>query len=143
MTGKTIQILLMGTIFALTCAVGQSGEPQANTVRVSGEVIGASGQHTIYVLLWDVQGFLVNPVQQLQIRPGGRPHFEFVVAPGRWAVGAYEDRNENAKLDMGLLGPKEPNGFWRQFKGWHKSRFDEVAETVEHDLLDANVNLRH
>jgi uncharacterized protein (DUF2141 family) len=57
-------------------------------------------------------------------------------------VSAFEDINENGRLDMGLFGPKEPNGFWRQFRGHHQPRFDEVATLLDHDVLDADIVLR-
>jgi hypothetical protein len=57
-------------------------------------------------------------------------------------VSAYEDRNENGVLDMGLFGPKEPSGFWRPFAGWHKPHFDEVVVQVDRNIADADVTLK-
>jgi uncharacterized protein (DUF2141 family) len=57
-------------------------------------------------------------------------------------VSAYEDKNGNGVLDMGLFGPKEPSGFWRPFHAWRKPRFDDVAVDVGRDIADANVTLR-
>jgi uncharacterized protein (DUF2141 family) len=39
--------------------------------------------------------------------------------PGRYAVSAYHDANENKKLDRGLFGiPKEPYGFSQEARGF-------------------------
>lgn len=115
---------------------------ESATVRVSGEIRGASGRHSIRVALWSEQGFLQKPVREMQIESGRGTRYVFVVSPGRWAVSAFEDRNENGALDMGLFGPKEPNGFWRAFHARRKPRFDDVAVTVEHDMVDADIELR-
>jgi uncharacterized protein (DUF2141 family) len=114
----------------------------ARTVTISGEVVGASGNHTVYVALWAERGFLVQPIQQRRINAGDETRFRFVVATGQWAISAFEDRNENGVLDMGLFGPKEPNGFSRSFRGRHKPRFDEVSVAVEHDTSEVVVALK-
>jgi uncharacterized protein (DUF2141 family) len=115
-------------------------EPQMS-VTISGRISGTSGLHTVHVALWDVKGFLRKPVQEVQLTGQTTPRFQFILRPGQWAVSAYEDRNENGILDMGLFGPKEPSGFWRPFHGWHKPRFEEVASDVDRDISDANVAL--
>jgi uncharacterized protein (DUF2141 family) len=112
------------------------------TVTIAGRITGASKDHTVRVALWDADGFLHKPVRELSFAAGAELRFAFPVRPGRWAVSAYEDRNENGTLDMGLFGPKEPSGFFRAFHGWHKPRFDEVASTVERDVADADVTLK-
>ena len=112
------------------------------TAIVSGSVSGASGRHPVYVALWTEQTFLKTPVQSVRIAPGDETRYQFTVPPGRWAVSAFEDRNDNGVLDMGLFGPKEPNGFWRAFTGHHKPRFEEVATVVDHDVSDANIALK-
>jgi uncharacterized protein (DUF2141 family) len=64
------------------------------------------------------------------------------VRRGRWAISAFEDRNENGVLDMGLFGPKEPNGFCRPFHGRHQPHFDEVAISIDKDFTGANIVLK-
>jgi uncharacterized protein (DUF2141 family) len=112
------------------------------TIKLSGRVSGSSGKKTVYVALWRADGFLTRPVQQVRIEPGSELVFHFEVAAGRWALSAFEDRNGNGVLDMGLFGPKEPSGFWRAFTGHHKPRFDEVASPVERDILNADITLK-
>lgn len=129
---------LLGLVVWAGACFGQSGPA---TVRISGTVMGGSGKHPIHVALWDAAGFLEKPVEEIRIGPGAASEFHFEVQPGRWALSAYEDGNENGKLDMGLFGPKEPSGFWRPFHGWHKPRFDDVAVDVERDVTGAQIQL--
>ena len=111
-------------------------------VILSGQVQGSSGQHPVYVALWSAEGFLDRPAQQLRLEPDAGVGFRFEVAPGKWALSAFEDLNGNGVLDMGWFGPKEPNGFWRPFAGGHKPSFEEVEMLVAHDTPDANIRLR-
>ena len=96
----------------------------------------------VYVALWDASGFLDRPVRQIKLAPGADRSFHFDVVPGRWALSAFEDRNANGVLDMGLFGPKEPSGFWRPFHAWRKPRFDDVAAQIDRDVSGADVTLR-
>ena len=104
--------------------------------------MGASGKSVLYVALWQAENFLKLPVQQVRIEPGAEPIFQFEVPTGRWAVSAFEDRNGNGVLDMGLFGPKEPSGFWRSFTSWHKPRFEEVASLMERDNTNADITIK-
>lgn len=131
------------------CAVAWMLAPMDGTVaaapetfRLSGRILGPSGKSVIYVALWQADNFLKRPVQQFRIEPGAELVFHFDVPPGRWAVSAFEDRNGNGILDMGLFRPKEPSGFWRPFTGWHKPRFDEVASLIERDTTNADITVR-
>jgi uncharacterized protein (DUF2141 family) len=112
------------------------------TFRLSGRILGSSGKSVISVALWQADNFLKRPVQQVRIEPEAEPIFHFDVPPGRWAVSAFEDRNGNGILDMGLFGPKEPSGFWRPFTGWRKPRFDEVASLIERDTANADIRVK-
>ena len=117
------------------------GKADVATFRLSGRVSGGSGNHAVYVALWDAEGFLVKPVREVRIAPGQPREFDFEVPAGPWALSAYEDENGNGKLDMGLFGPKESSGFWRPFHGWHKPRFDEVAVAIDRDRGDLEIRL--
>lgn len=113
----------------------------ANTVPLSGKVTGGSGKHTIYIALWDEHSFLNKPVQQIRITPGASPDFRFDVTPGRWALSAFEDKNEDGVLDMGLFGPTEPSGFWHAFHAWRKPRFNDVAVQIDRDVSGIEIKL--
>jgi uncharacterized protein (DUF2141 family) len=125
-----------------TIVSGLPAAAQQETVTISGNIRGVSGNHPIYVALWDSSGFLTKPSQQIRIESHSAPQFQFHVAPGAWAISVYEDENENGKLDFGIFAPKEPNGFWRPFHGWHKPRFAEVSSTVGSNVTNADIELR-
>jgi uncharacterized protein (DUF2141 family) len=112
------------------------------TVTISGRIMGASDTHAVYVMLWDATGFLKQAARQVQLKPRSDHSYHFTVPPGRWAVSAFEDKNDNGVLDMGFFGPKEPSGFWRPFQGHRKPVFDDVATNVDRNVLDADVTLR-
>ena len=128
--------------FLPVLTAGDQVQAAARTFKLAGRVSGATGKYSVYVALWQAEGFLKRPVQQLRIPSGVDAAFRFEVPPGRWAVSAFEDRNGNGVLDMGWFGPKEPSGFWRPFHGHHKPRFDEVAFTVDHDVSNVDVALK-
>lgn len=134
-------------ILPRACALGLTlvlagARQQPTTVRISGHLIGWSGTHTAHVALWNDSTFLKTPVREITLAARGDSAYTFEVPAGKWALSAYEDRNENGKLDMGLLGPKEPAGFWRAFHGWHKPWFRNVAVDVRADVTDANVTIK-
>jgi uncharacterized protein (DUF2141 family) len=131
---------LAAVVATVTLTALRAQEP--THFSISGDVTGASGSHGIRVALWNEPGFLQKPVTELRLDAGNTVRYRFVVQQGRWAISAYEDRNENGVLDMGLFGPKEPTGFWRSFRGWHKPHFAEVAIPVDHDITGANIVLR-
>ena len=108
-------------------------------VSISGQIRGASGKHSIYVALWDAEGFMKKPVERIQIKVGDAAAFHFDTKPGRYAISAFEDRNDNGVLDIGVFGPKEPAGFYRSFSGWRRPTFDDVAFALSAPLEGADV----
>jgi uncharacterized protein (DUF2141 family) len=128
---------LLFALLAVPTATAQDA-----TFKLSGRVLGASGKSTVYVTLWNADGFLKTPIKQIRIAPDADTQFEFQVPPGRWVLSAFEDRNANGILDMGVFGPKEPSGFWHSFNGWHKPRFDEVAFSLAADTQNADITLK-
>jgi uncharacterized protein (DUF2141 family) len=61
---------------------------------------------------------------------GGKATIVFAEVPyGEYAVKLFHDENENQKLDMGLMGPKERYGFSNNVMGmlgppaWEKAKF--------------------
>lgn len=130
------------TTVALGMVLTGARAQELTRVTISGEITGASGAHSVRVALWNEHGFLQKPVQEVRLKAGHSIRFTFDVPRGRWALSAYEDRNDNGVLDMGLFGPKEPYGFWRPFRGRRKPHFDEVAMLVDRDIGDANIALQ-
>lgn len=131
----------------LACLLGRARAQAPETFQLSGRVLGASGKNAVYVALWDAEGYLEKPLEQIRIDPGAEPVFSFRIsgtdaAASQRALSAFEDRNGNGVLDMGMFGPKEPSGFWRPFTGRRKPKFDEVAARIDRDIADANITLR-
>lgn len=127
------QHLVLFVITSFVTLAGALAQTQSE-FTIKGSVSGSTGKHTVYVLLWNEAGFLQRPAQVVKIKPGAPTSYSFHLAKGRWVVSAFEDRNENGILDLGLFGPKEPTGFWPVFRGKHKPRFEEIAAPVEQDL---------
>src|SRR5260370_587692 len=100
--GWIISVCVLACMLAPT--VAQIGAAAPETVKLSGRVRGLSGKSIVYVALWQADSFLKRPAQQVRIEPGADPVFQFELGPGRWAVSAFEDRNGNGVLDMGLFG---------------------------------------
>ena len=138
--GIAAAVCIAASVLALIGA--HTGDAAPSTFKISGRVLGASGKKAVFVALWQAEGFLKRPVRQIRIEPGAEPVFQFEVPAGRWAVSAFEDRNGNGVLDMGLFGPNEPSGFARPFNGWHKPRFDEVDSLIEQDTPHADITLK-
>ena len=110
---------------------GTTQAAETHAVALSGHVRGATHKHAVFVALWRADGFLQKPAETVKIAAGVEPVFRFSVAPGRWAISAYEDVNGNEILDMGMFGPKEPSGFWQPFHKWRKPQFDDVATDIK------------
>ena len=116
--------------------------PQPKEFLISGTVRGASGQHTVHVAAWDAKEFLRKPIlESFSMSPATEFPYAFRVKAGRWAISAYEDRNENGKLDMGLFGPREPVGFTIPYRHRRRPRFDDVAMLVDRDINNADILL--
>jgi len=67
------------------------------------------------------------------------------VPPGVYAAQAYQDENDNHKVDRGLFGvPREGVGFSRDAKLYrHGPRFDEAAFRVTRAIERIALRLRH
>jgi len=83
-------------------------------VQVSGTVRGASGQHTIHVLLWDRRGFLRQAVEESFLMPASTVRNALAFPVGQWAIAALEDRNENGVPRSASHYPSNGDGrrFW-------------------------------
>src|SRR5215831_3875776 len=97
-------------VMAVISLLGLPTHAQERRVQVSGTVRGASGHHTIHILLWDQRRFLRTAVEESFLPAQTDVHYALAVPVGQWAIAASEDRNENGVLDIGRAGPKEPLG---------------------------------
>ncbi len=66
------------------------------------------------------------------------------LAPGRYAVSAYQDKNANGKLDQGFMGkPKEPYGFSNDARGrLGPPSFEDAAVEVAADSVSIRFRIR-
>ncbi len=64
--------------------------------------------------------------------------------PGRYAISAFQDRNNNQKLDANMMGmPTEPYGFSRNAAGrMGPPKFDDAAVTLETQALAITIQLK-
>ena len=106
--------------------------------RIAGHV-RPTRTHTVYIMLWRAANFLTTPTAVVRLSPDQPSDYSFTVTPGVWAVSAFEDVDENGKLDMSWFGPTEPFAFTRPFHAPRKPRFDEVSFHVDHDLADLDL----
>jgi uncharacterized protein (DUF2141 family) len=142
METELIRSLIAVTAAALIGLAGGIEAQQPQSVTVSGRILGATGHHPIHIAVWDAKGFLRTPFQESFVAASGVAQYAFTIPVGQWAISAYEDRNGDGELNMGMFGPKEPSGFWPPYRGRHRPRFTEVAQLIEHDMPDADITLR-
>ena len=67
------------------------------------------------------------------------------VPPGRYAIQAFHDANDNGECDLGLFGiPREGVGFSNDaFRGFSKPKFDNAAFDFNGGWLRLGLKLRH
>ena len=70
--------------------LASAASAEAAPVKLSGRVLAASGKYVVHIALWRSDGFLVRPAVQIRITPGTTMQFKFEVAPGHWALSAFE-----------------------------------------------------
>lgn len=128
---RAIRVLPAGgfSLFLLA-GLAQAGDL---TVVVSG-VTKAEGQ-VMVALFNDPAGFPRGKVLNGQMTPAKPGQVEVVfkdLAPGSYAVSAYQDLNGNQRLDANMVGmPTEPFGFSRDAKGqFGPPKFDDAVVKV-------------
>jgi uncharacterized protein (DUF2141 family) len=78
-----------------------------------------AGKGSVVVSLYNEEKtFLKKPIaSQIQKAEAGVIVFSFTIPPGEYAVAAYQDLNDNKKLDAGMFHiPKEPYGFSNHYR---------------------------
>jgi len=61
---------------------------------------------------------------------------------GSYTIAAFEDENNNKKLDFFFFIPKEPSGFFRKFSGMSAPKFEKLKFDVDSDFVGADVDLQ-
>ena len=77
------------------------------------------GKGSIVVSLYNEEKDFLNKPMASQTLKATEPimQFSFSVPPGDYAIAAYQDLNENKKLDAGIFHiPKEPYGFSNNYR---------------------------
>jgi uncharacterized protein (DUF2141 family) len=124
-------------------ALAQGAEPGMVTVEVH-DVAGRNG--TVVVALCGKDTFLKKcELTQQQAAHGSTVIFKLPASPGRYAVSAYHDANQNGKLDRNLVGlPTEGYGFSRDARiRFGPPSFDDAAFDISSDGGHTPVHLRY
>ena len=77
------------------------------------------GKGSVVVTIWnDEKTFFKKPlISQSQKADKQALEFSFELAGGEYAISAYQDINDNKKLDLGIFNiPKEPAGFGNNYR---------------------------
>ena len=114
---------------------------------VSGFVTGCSSKHSIHVTLYDENSFKdMTAIQESIYEPTRgeecKVPFTLNTPKGSYTIAAFEDENNNKKLDFFFFIPKEPSGFFRTFSGMSAPKFEKLKFDVNGDFLGADVELQ-
>ena len=114
---------------------------------VSGFVTGCSSKHSIHVSLYDETSFKdMTAIQESIYEPTGSEEckipFTLNTPKGSYTIAAFEDENNNKKLDFFFFIPKEPSGFFRKFSGMSAPKFEKLKFDVDSDFFGADVELQ-
>ena len=100
------------------------------------------------ISLTDAAGFLgagrALRVASVAIRNGAATAVFDAVPPGRYAVQAYHDENNNGRLDRNFLGiPSEPYGFSNNARSATRApTYDEAAFTLAAAAMTVDIRIR-
>ena len=134
-------------IFIVICLFITSNTLFSTTsYEVSGEIIGLTGKHKVYIGLFRKEKWLKKPFKGIVLTPekvkNGRVKYILDAPKGEYAITVYEDVDGNGKLTRGMFGPKEPYGFYRNYSpSFGPPDFDDCHFRVENDLENLNIPL--
>ena len=136
-------------ILALLIFLGSSLPVNADEelYTVSGFVTGCSSKHSIHVILYDETSFKdMTAIEESIYEPTGiedcKVPFTLNTPKGSYTIAAFEDENNNKKLDFFFFIPKEPSGFFRKFSGMSAPKFEILKFDVDGDFVGADVKLQ-
>jgi len=114
---------------------------------VSGFVTGCSSKHSIHISLYDKNSFKdMTAIQESIYEPTRgeecKVPFTLNTPKGSYTITAFEDENNNKKLDFFFFIPKEPSGFFRAFSGMSAPKFEKLKFEVDGDFVGADVKLQ-
>ncbi len=145
---KTIKkklVIFLSIITLQVCFNSASADEKLYTV--SGFVTGCSSKHSIHVILYDEISFKdMTAIEESIYEPTGSEEckvpFTLNTPKGSYTIAAFEDENNNKKLDFFFFIPKEPSGFFRTFSGMSAPKFEKLKFDVDGDFVGANVELQ-
>ena len=145
---KTIKkklVIFLSIITLQVCFNSASADEELYTV--SGFVTGCSSKHSIHVILYDEISFKdMTAIEESIYEPTGSEEckvpFTLNTPKGSYTIAAFEDENNNKKLDFFFFIPKEPSGFFRKFSGMSAPKFEKLKFDVDSDFFGADVELQ-
>ena len=145
---KTIKkklVIFLSIITLHICFNIASADEELYTV--SGFVTGCSSKHPIHVILYDETSFKdMTAIEESIYEPTGiedcKVPFTLNTPKGSYTIAAFEDENNNKKLDFFFFIPKEPSGFFRKFSGMSAPKFENIKFDIDGDFVGANVELQ-
>ena len=144
-TNKQKLVIFLSIITLQVCFNSASADEELYTV--SGFVTGCSSKHSIHVILYDEISFKdMTAIEESIYEPTGsedcKVPFTLNTPKGSYTIAAFEDENNNKKLDFFFFIPKEPSGFFRKFSGMSAPKFEKLKFDVNSDFVGANVELQ-
>jgi len=144
-TNKQKLVIFLSIITLQVCFNSASADEELYTV--SGFVTGCSSKHSIHVILYDEISFKdMTAIEESIYEPTGSEEckvpFTLNTPKGSYTIAAFEDENNNKKLDFFFFIPKEPSGFFRTFSGMSAPKFEKLKFDVDGDFVGANVELQ-
>jgi uncharacterized protein (DUF2141 family) len=131
---------------ALACAASAMPAQAADlSIAVAGVV---SNEGKVRVALFDKESnFPKGKILMGQAQPASKGTMNFAfkgVAPGQYAASAFQDMNDNERLDTNMMGiPSEPYGFSRDARGvMGPPTFNETAFTLGAEPTHLTVHLK-
>ena len=145
---KTIKKKLSISLSIITLQISfNSSYADEELYKVSGFVTGCSSKHSIHVSLYDENSFQdMTAIQESIYEPTESEEckvpFTLNVPKDSYTIAAFEDENNNKKLDFFFFIPKEPSGFFRAFSGMSAPKFEKLKFNVDADFVGADVELQ-
>ena len=114
---------------------------------LSGFVTGCSSKHPIHIILYDENSFkdwtaIKESIYEPTPSEECKMPFTLNVPKGSYTIAAFEDENNNQKLDTFFFVPTEPTGFFQKFSGMSAPKFENIKFDVDGDFIGADVELQ-